>query len=101
MAETAVRYGGREPVTRRVHNRPWVADLESSRHALDRQLVVEEAVDAIEQTAPETRVDLVTHERHGHPSTYLYSELETRFDHVTLADDGRCHCGGYVTRVVA
>jgi putative CGCGG family rSAM target protein len=100
MSETAMRYEGREPVTRRVHNRPWIADLESSRHAVDRQLVIEEAIDSIEQTSVGTRVDIVTHRRHGHPSTYLYSRLETRFDGLTLIDGDRCHCGGYVTRVV-
>lgn len=100
MSKTEIRYDGREPVTRRIHNRPWIADLESSRHAFSRQLVIQEAVDAVEQTAPGTHVDIVTHEQHGHPASYLYTHLEARFDHVRLAAEDRCHCGGYVTRVV-
>lgn len=40
----------REPVTRRAHDRPWVADHESEAHAADGQLTVAEAVDAVEQT---------------------------------------------------
>lgn len=100
MSETAIRYEGREPVTRRVHHRQWVADLESSNHAPDRGVVIEEAADAVEQTTPWTRVDIVTHQRHGHPSTYLYPRLESLFDGIRLADDGRRHCGGYVTEVV-
>lgn len=100
MSETVARYEGREPVTRRVHVRPWVADLESPAHAEDRRLVVDEAIDAVEQTAAGTRVDVVTHERHGHPAEYLYPRLDTRFDGLELSDDGRCHCGGYVTGIV-
>lgn len=100
MSETARQYEGREPVTRRVHRRQWIADLESSSHACDRGLVLEEAADAVEQTAPGTRVDIVTHQRHGHPSTYLYPRLESLLEGIQLTDDGRCHCGGYVTRVV-
>lgn len=101
MSGSHRRYEGREPVTRQVHQQQWVADLESSIHALDRELVTEEAVDAVNQTAPGTRVDIITHQKHGHPSTYLYSHLKSLCDGIRLADDGRCHCGGYVTRVVA
>lgn len=99
MSETVARYEGREPVTRRVHVRSWVADLESPAHGEDRQLVVDEAVDAVAQTAAGTRVDVVTHKRHGHPEAYLYPRLEERFDGLVLSDDGRCRCGGYVTRI--
>jgi|AntRauTorcE11898_2_1112593.scaffolds.fasta_scaffold53998_2 putative CGCGG family rSAM target protein len=92
-------YADREPVTRRAHDRPWVADLESEAHAADRQLTVAEAVDAVEQTRAGGYVDLVTHERHGHPSSYLYEALQSVERRVELSDEGRCPCGGYVTRV--
>lgn len=89
----------REPVTRNVHDRPWVADLETDAHAENRQLLVAEALDAIEQTVTGIRLDIVTHERHGHPSDYLYAELESSTVSVDITDEGRCDCGGYVTRV--
>lgn len=92
-------YADREPVTRWKHDRPWVADLETAEHATDRALTVAEAVDAVEQTYPGQFVDLVTHERHGHPSTYLYEAIRSVDHPVELWDEGRCSCGGYVTRV--
>lgn len=96
MANT---YADREPVTRRIHDRPWVADLEADEHATNRQLTVAEAVDAVEQTQPGHFVDLVTHNRHGHPMSYLYKAVRSVDRPVTLSSEGRCSCGGYVTRV--
>jgi len=92
-------YADREPVTRWEHDEPWVADLEADEHATDRKLTVSEAVDAVEQTQAGRFVDLVTHERHGHPSSYLYETVLAVDRPVDLSDEGRCSCGGYVTRV--
>lgn len=100
MSETAIRYEGREPVTRRVHRRQWLAGLESSSHARERELGLEEATDAVEQTDPGTRVDTVTHRQYGHPFRCLYPRIESLFDGTQLSDDGRCRRGGYVTRVM-
>ncbi|WP_435065739.1 CGCGG family putative rSAM-modified RiPP protein [Halobaculum sp. EA56] len=96
MANT---YADREPVTRRTHDHPWVANLEADEHATNQQLTVAEAVDAVEQTQPDHFVDLVTHEQHGHPMSYLYKAVRSIDRSVTLSDEGRCSCGGYVTRV--
>jgi hypothetical protein len=95
----AKAYADREPVTRRDHDRPWVANLESDEHAANQRLTVAEAVDAVEQTHPDRFVDLVTHERHGHPSSYLYEAVRSVDRPIELSDEGRCSCGGYVTRV--
>jgi len=92
-------YAAREPVTMRVHDRPWAADLETQAHAADRELVVVEALEAIEQTRPGQFVDLVTHAEHGHPSTYLYDRVEAEDVECELSEQERCPCGGYVTRV--
>lgn len=92
-------YADREPVTRREHEEPWVADLEADAHAADRRLTVAEAVDAVEQTRTGGFVDLVTHEQHGHPSSYLYEAVQSVDRCIELSDEGRCSCGGYVTRV--
>lgn len=96
MSET---YTDREPVTRREHRYPWVADLAGDAHATDPQLIVGEAVDAVEQTPPGQFVSLVTHERHGHPSSYLYDALRSFDGRVELSDGSHCSCGAYVTRV--
>jgi putative CGCGG family rSAM target protein len=92
-------YADREPVTMRTHDRPWVADLETDDHASDRSLTVAEAVDAVEQTCSGRFVDLVTHERHGHPSSYLYEAVRSVNRRIDISAEGRCSCGGYVTRV--
>jgi len=92
-------YADREPVTMRRHDRPWAADLETDEHATNRHLTAAEAVDAVEQTRPGNFVDLVTHEQHGHPISYLYKAIRSVDRPVVLSDEGRCSCGGYVTRV--
>lgn len=89
-----------EPVTRQVHETSWSANLEGPRHAADRTLVTEEAFDAVEATASGRHVNLVTHGDHGHPSTYLYDDLEEEFgDEIRFSYVDRCGCGGHVTRV--
>jgi putative CGCGG family rSAM target protein len=94
-------HGGVEPVTDHVHETSWSANLEQPRHAADVDLVVSQALDAIEHTEPGHHVNLVTNGEHGHPSTYLYDALrdldgaeELDWEYVD-----RCGCGGHVTRV--
>ncbi|MDZ7688320.1 MAG: CGCGG family rSAM-modified RiPP protein [Halobacteriales archaeon] len=78
----------------------WSVNLETDDHAEDRTLVVEQAIEAVEQTAPGYFVNLVTHGDHGHPSDYVYDALRDTFDDsVRLEEVDRCGCGGYVTRV--
>lgn len=89
-----------EPVTRRVHETSWSATLERAVHADDRDLVVAQAVDAVEATVPGHHVNLVTHGAHGRPESYLWDELEARLAgrRVDLEYVDRCGCGGHVTR---
>ncbi|WP_247728825.1 CGCGG family rSAM-modified RiPP protein [Halovivax limisalsi] len=95
---------GREPITRRVHENSWSANLEEPHHADDPERIVEEAIDAIEATAPGYHVNLVTHAAHGHPEGYLWPALES---YVAESDArpleweyvDQCGCGGHVTRV--
>lgn len=90
-----------QPITDRVHDNSWSANLERDWHAADIDLVVAQAIDAIRYTAPGNHVNLVTHGDHGHPSKYLYEALEETFgtDDVTWEYVDRCGCGGHVTRV--
>jgi putative CGCGG family rSAM target protein len=81
------------------HDTSWSATLEGPEHAADRNLVVEEAIEAVERTASGVHVNLVTHGDHGHPSSYLYPVLTERFDDVEIEYVDQCGCGGHVTRV--
>ncbi|ACV47792.1 CGCGG family rSAM-modified RiPP protein [Halomicrobium sp. ZPS1] len=87
-----------EPVTDHVHENSWSVNLEQPAHGDDRDLVVAQAIDAIEHTASGNHVNLVTHGEHGHPETYLYDALEARED-VTYDYVEQCGCGGHVVRV--
>jgi putative CGCGG family rSAM target protein len=89
-----------EPITDRVHDNSWSANLETPAHEDDRELVVEQAVAAVDHTAPGNHVNLVTHGDHGHPETYLYDALADAFDHdLDWEYVAQCGCGGHVVRV--
>ncbi|AHZ23257.1 CGCGG family rSAM-modified RiPP protein [Haloferax mediterranei ATCC 33500] len=89
-----------DPVTERRHDNSWSANLEKPQHAADRDLVVEQALDAIEHTVPGNHVNLVTHGDHGHPRTYLYDALSQHCDTaIEFEYIQQCGCGGHVTRV--
>lgn len=89
-----------EPVTDHLHKNSWSANLEKPEHGEDRELVVRQAIDAIEHTAEGYHVNLVTHENHGHPSEYLYAALEAEFggESVEWEYIEQCGCGGHVVR---
>ncbi|ELZ89371.1 CGCGG family putative rSAM-modified RiPP protein [Haloferax sulfurifontis] len=89
-----------DSATDRVHDTSWSANLELPRHAADRNLVISEAVAAVEHTTAGHHVNLVTHGDHGHPETYLYDALAERLgEDVAYEYVERCGCGGHVTRV--
>jgi putative CGCGG family rSAM target protein len=89
-----------EPVTERVHDTSWSANLEKPAHGDDEDAVVQGAIEAIEHTAVGNHVNLVTHGDHGHPSGYLYPVLEERFgDAIGYEHVDQCGCGGHVTKV--
>lgn len=90
-----------DPVTDQMHDNSWSANLEKSEHATDRSLVITQAIEAVQHTIPGHHVNLVTHGDHGHPSTYLYDELEEAFSEADIDWEyiEQCGCGGHVTRV--
>lgn len=90
-----------EPVTDHVHDNSWSANLEKPEHGEDRELVVRQALDAVEHTADGNHVNLVTHENHGHPSEYLFTALENEFggEDIEWEYVDQCGCGGHVVRV--
>ena len=86
-----------EPMTDHVYYNPWSANLETAEHAGDRDLVVAQAIDAIEHTASGNHVNLVTHGEHDHPESYLFERLNER-DGISYEYVAQCGCGGQVTR---
>lgn len=89
-----------EPVTDHVHDNSWSANLEKPAHGEDEDLVLSQAIEAVEHTAEGYHVNLVTHANHGHPSEYLFPELEATFgDELEWDYVEQCGCGGHVTRV--
>lgn len=92
-------FADREPVTTRGHERPWTADLTSPRHRADRELVVAEAVDAVDQTAEGTVVEIVTPAIHGNPDAYLCEALSSAAEGAAVRYRGRCECGSYAMAV--
>lgn len=94
-------HGDTQPVTDRIHTNSWSANLEKPEHAENQDLVIQQAVDAVEYTAAGNHVNLVTHEAHGHPKNYLYEVLADRFgdDSIQWKYIDQCGCGGHVVRV--
>jgi putative CGCGG family rSAM target protein len=97
---TAVSHDDVEPVTDHVHENSWSANLEKPQHADDRDLVLAQAVDAVDHTAEGNHVNVVTHGEQGHPDEYLYDHFAEVFgDSVDWEYVEQCGCGGHVTRV--
>ena len=93
---------GADPVTDHVHENSWSANLEGPEHADDRDLLVRQAIEAVEHTAAGNHVNLVTHGNHGHPEEYLVDALEAELGgDVDWEYVEQCGCGGHVVRVHA
>ncbi|WP_256391554.1 CGCGG family putative rSAM-modified RiPP protein [Natronoarchaeum rubrum] len=100
MGTTDHGHGDVDPVTDRVHDNSWSANMEKPEHAGEPDLVVEQAIDAVEHTTAGNHVNLVTHGENGHPEAYLYEALDAEYgDDVEWEYVEQCGCGGHVTRV--
>jgi putative CGCGG family rSAM target protein len=96
---TNVSHDDVEPVTKRVHENSWSANLEKPQHADDRDLVVTQALDAVDHTAPGNHVNVVTHANHGHPEAFLFDAFDEELDDAEWEYVEQCGCGGHVTCV--
>ena len=97
LAGMSVSHDEIEPVTDRVHEGSWSANLEREQYADDVELTVAHARDAIDHTEPGYPVNLVTHATLDHPESFLFDALEgwaVDYEYVK-----QCGCGGHVTRV--
>lgn len=103
MASNSHEHGHKDadPVTDRMHDNSWSVNLEKPKHADDRELVIDQAIEAVQHTTNGNHVNLVTHGTHNHPSEYLYSALEDAFADRSIEWEyiEQCGCGGHVTRV--
>lgn len=78
----------------------WSAGLEHDEYETDRDLVISDAIDAVERTASGYTVNLVTAAEWGDPEAYLTPILKEKFGHdLKMKFIDQCGCGGYVLRV--
>lgn len=78
----------------------WSASLEHGEYAMDRELVIRDGLEAIEETSEGTHVNLVTPSEFGNPEAYLTSKIRKVYgDTVDIRYIDQCGCGGYVLRV--
>ncbi|OYR46588.1 CGCGG family rSAM-modified RiPP protein [Halorubrum sp. Ea8] len=88
-----------EPITDRVHDNSWSANLETPKYAGAPELAVRDALAAIDHTTAGNHVNLVTHGDLGHPEEFLYDALREERGDVDPEYVERCGCGGHVTLV--
>lgn len=78
----------------------WSISLESDEYQNNVELVIEDAIDAVKQTACGCYVNLVTPPNFGNTEYYLTDLLMSRFaGYITVQFIDQCGCGGYVLRV--
>lgn len=78
----------------------WSMNLETEEYMNDRNLILQDAVEAIEETTPGCFVNLAVAENHGNPDAYLIPALTKKFgNRIQVRFIDQCGCGGYVYRV--
>lgn len=78
----------------------WSISLEHDEYEQNRELVVKDAIYAVERTDTGVYVNLVTPSIFGNPDDYLTPVLMSVFGNkITASFIDQCGCGGYVLRV--
>ena len=78
----------------------WSIDLEHDEYEFNKNLIIEDGISAVEQTAPGYYVNLVTSKNFGNPELYVTPQLVDMFEAgVKTKFIDQCGCGGYVLRV--
>ena len=87
-----------------VRAKDWSINLEDAYNAEHPDVLLQAALEAVNDTSPGCYVNLVTPERLGHPEASFISRLKTELaakdilvKEVRYIDE--CGCGGHVTRV--
>lgn len=80
--------------------RNWSINLETEEYVEDRDKIIADASEAVEQTVDGCFVNLAVAPDHGDPDAYLVPELHARFGtRISVRFVDQCGCGGYVYRV--
>lgn len=78
----------------------WSVSLEHEEYEHDLELVVKDAIEAVEQTSKGYYVNVVTPDAFGNPDDYLTEALHLFFgNQIEAKFIDQCGCGGYVLRV--
>ncbi|ADU29687.1 CGCGG family rSAM-modified RiPP protein [Evansella cellulosilytica] len=78
----------------------WSASLEHGEYAHDQALVIQHSIEAVDETATGTYVNLVTPNEFGNPEEYLTEVLIEKFgSSINVQYKDECGCGGHVLRV--
>ncbi|MEH7112282.1 CGCGG family rSAM-modified RiPP protein [Neobacillus niacini] len=78
----------------------WSISLEHEEYENDKDLVIKNAINAVEQTGPQFYVNIVTPAAFGEPDSYLAPALTNYFgETINQKFIDQCGCGGFVLRV--
>ncbi len=78
----------------------WSVNLETEEYVEDKNLIIKDAKQAIEDTFPGYYVNLAVAENHGNPDEYLVPVLKSEFGpEIDIRFIDQCGCGGYVYRI--
>jgi putative CGCGG family rSAM target protein len=81
-------------------DKDWTKDLEHDEYENDIDLILKDALEAVEITQAGYFVNLVTSANFGDPVEYLQPLIEKMFkESVKLKYIDQCGCGGHVLRV--
>ncbi|WP_442599023.1 CGCGG family putative rSAM-modified RiPP protein [Neobacillus sp. D3-1R] len=81
-------------------NKDWTKDLEHDEYEDDIDLIIKDAIEAVDITRPGFYVNLVTSSHFGNPVDYLQPLLEELYkENISMKFIDQCGCGGYVLRV--
>jgi putative CGCGG family rSAM target protein len=81
-------------------DKDWTKDLEHDEYEFNIDLIIKDALQAVEETKKGHFVNLVTAETFGNPVDYIQPLLEELYPYqVKIKFIDQCGCGGYVLRV--
>ena len=81
-------------------DKDWTKDLEHDEYEQDIDLIIKDALQAVEDTNVGCFVNLVTAATFGSPVDYLQPLLNLVFENkIKVKFIDQCGCGGYVLRV--
>ncbi|MDP4087249.1 MAG: CGCGG family rSAM-modified RiPP protein [Bacillota bacterium] len=81
-------------------DKDWTKDLEHDEYENDIDLIIKDALIAVQETKIGCFVNLVTSNVFGNPVDYLQPLLEKMFSNqLRIKFIDQCGCGGYVLRV--